>query len=90
MLQTCEKMLGWNCLENFRNYFTLTANNIATRNNGYLVKLPNVKLAVAKKSFYFQGGKLYNNLPLEIRKMESFPMFCSSLREHFSARQVGK
>ena len=43
-----------------------------TRNNQCLVKLPKIKTEYARKSFRFMGAKIYNELPLDIRKTESF------------------
>ena len=40
-----------------------------TRNNNYLLRLPQVKLETAKQGFYYGGAKLHNSLPLKL-KME--------------------
>ena len=41
-----------------------------TRNNNYLLRLPQVKLETAKQGFYYGGAKLYNSLPLIKLRME--------------------
>ena len=46
--------------ENFNGYFELSNHTMNTRNRGYQVKLPRAKLYVAKKLFYYEGAKLYN------------------------------
>ena len=57
--------------ETFDNYFILQKHNKNTRNNNYSVRLPRVKLELARQSFYFYGEKLYNELPVGIRKLQS-------------------
>ena len=49
--------------------------NIATRNQGCCIKLQKVNLEIAKKGFYFHGGKLFNELPLEMRRSETLQLF---------------
>ena len=59
--------LHGNLCSNFRNYFELMNHGKATRNNKINVKLPRVKLCVARNSFYYMSAKLYNNLPSHIK-----------------------
>ena len=35
------------------------------------MKLPKVRLEVAKKGSYIYGGKLYNEVPIDIRRSET-------------------
>ena len=42
-----------------------------------------VKTEYARRSFYYMGAKVYNELPLEIRKAESTNDFEKQLNEHF-------
>ena len=42
-----------------------------TRGNGITVKLLKVKLEACKKSFYFNGGKTFNELPRYIREQDT-------------------
>lgn len=70
--------------EEFNNYFTVFEHKIRTRNNELSIKLPKVKLEIAKKSFFFAGGQLYNKLPIEIRKMKNFSQFKTMVRSHFT------
>ena len=55
-----------------------------TRNNQCLLKLPRIKTEYARKSFRFMGAKIYNELPIEIRKAESFSDYSNLLKRHFS------
>ena len=49
-------------------YFESQNHNKHTRNNKFSPKLPTIKLEIARPNFYFRRAKLFNNLPLEIRK----------------------
>ena len=42
------------------------------------------KTEYARKSFRFMGAKIYNELPIEIRKTESFSDYSNLLKKHFS------
>ena len=50
-----------------KQYFESQHHNKNTRNNKFSLKLPTIKLNIARPSFDFGGAKLFNNLPLEIR-----------------------
>ena len=39
------------------------------------IKLPPVKLELAKQGFCFSGGVLYNSLPMEIRDTDVYGKF---------------
>ena len=55
-----------------------------TRNNSKSIKLPHVKLELAKQGFYFSGGVLYNSLPIEIRDIDGYEKFQELAKAHFS------
>ena len=55
--------------DTFNSYFQTFDHGKNTRNNLYSIKLPRVKLEIARRGFYFTGGNLYNNLPLHLRKI---------------------
>ena len=69
--------------ETFDDYFTQQMHNKNTRNNNHSIRLPRVKLELARQSFYFYGGKLYNALPLGMRKIDNICEFKVSLKGHF-------
>ena len=69
--------------ETLDNYFTEQMHNKNTRNNNHSIRLPRVKLELARQSFYFYGGKLYNALPLGMRKIDNICEFKVSLKGHF-------
>ena len=53
--------------ESFDNYFRMISHSKETRNNNISIKLPKIKLEVAKQGFCFGGAKLFNGLPLTMR-----------------------
>ena len=53
-----------------------------TRNNLKSIKLPHVKLELAKQGFYFSGGVLYNSLPIEIRDTDGYRKFKELVKAH--------
>ena len=70
--------------ENFHGYFAPISHTTSTRNNKTSIVLPRVKLAYAKNSFYFMGGKVYNDLPAAIREAEYFATFKRLIKGHFN------
>ena len=64
--------------ENFRNYFETFETGRNTRNSGTCLRLPKVKLQAARKAFYFLGAKMYNDLPLGVRRETNTNNFKSS------------
>jgi hypothetical protein len=58
-----------NTCHSFSNYFEIMKNN--TRNKGKLIRLPNGKLEVFKKSFRFYGAKSFNNLSFQCRSAKT-------------------
>ena len=77
------KCLNNDICEHFKDYFTLQNHGKHTRNNRHLLRLPIIKTEYARRSFYYMGAKVYNELPLEIRKAESTNDFEKQLNEHF-------
>jgi hypothetical protein len=86
----CEScLLVKKCLEQeihnpiFDEYFTMISHEKGTRNNNCMLRLPRVKLVVAKQSIYFGGAKLYNALPLDLRSVQTLEKFRKGLKELF-------
>jgi hypothetical protein len=69
---------GLSC-EPFNDYFQIMSHQQNTRNNDYCLRLPKVKLEVARKGFYFQGAMAFNKLPLHVRQINSIVHFKSAL-----------
>ena len=76
------------CMENklcndFNEYFKVANHSKNTRNNKSLLVLPQVKLEFERKAFYFFGAKIYNELPLDIRKEKSYNIFKQRLMQNY-------
>ena len=69
--------------EEFNNYFKLIEHKYKTRNNSKSIKLPPVKLELAKQGFYFSGGVLYNSLPVEIEDTDCYRKFKELVKARF-------
>ena len=65
--------------------YELKVSKIITRNNGYMVKLPKTKLEYGRLSLKFMGAKIFNDLPLEIRKHCLVKSFKSSLKSYLAS-----
>ena len=50
------------------NYFETQNHGKRTRKNGLVLKVPKIKLETSRSSFYFGGVRIFNNLPLHVRK----------------------
>ncbi len=68
---------------NFDNYFEIKTGSINTRNNNLFLKLPKVKLEFAKQSFYYLGAKIYNDLPIEIRREGDYDKFLKLMKDYY-------
>ena len=69
--------------ETFDNYLILQKHDKNTRNNNYSIRLPRVKLELEQQSSCFYGAKLYNKLPIGIRKLDTISEFKVLLIGHF-------
>ena len=54
-----------------------------TRNNNVNLKLPSIKTERGRRTFLFQGSKVFNDLPTNIKSEESLIFFKKKLEEHF-------
>ena len=57
-----------NTCEPFFDYFCVHKTNRNTRNNGHLISLPKIKLEYGRRSIKYMGAKLFNELPIDVRK----------------------
>jgi len=74
------KSLDGNICSNFVNYFGKLNHTKSTRNNGNLLKLPRIKLELARNGFFYMGASIYNNLPLDVRQESSYMNFKKKLK----------
>ena len=55
--------------------FEVNNHSKQTKNSNFLLKVPRIKLETARSSFYYMGVKFYNDLPLNLRKVEPYKEF---------------
>ena len=70
-------------LKVFDDYFAKIEHRQNTRNSKYLLRLPNLRTEFAKISTQCMAAKMYNDLPLEIRKESSFSLSSDKLNTLF-------
>ena len=59
----------------FHNYFKFNTHDFKTRNQGKLLILSDVRLGTPRSAFFFMGARVFNSLPLEIRRLDEFSAF---------------
>ena len=64
------------------NYFEINNHEQNTRNRNALIRLPKVRLEIARNGFFFMGGKIYNTLPVEMRTLVNFKTFKRKIKTH--------
>ena len=79
-----KKCLDRQLCENFQDFFTVREHEQNTKNNGFMLEVPKVKLQVAKSSFRSMGAKNYNDLPIQSRQTDSLLIFKEHIRNHFN------
>ena len=67
-----------------KDYFAIQDHGKETRNATNSLKMPKIRTEYARKSFYYTGAKIYNELPLKIRKITNATAYENSLKDHFS------
>ena len=55
--------------------------NFGTRRNKTTLRIPKVRTEAAKESFWFQGPACFNELPIDIRSLDSIVAFKHKLKE---------
>ena len=65
--------------DNFSDYFAFKKSTVNTRSNGTKLVIPRIKLESARKSTYYQGAIVFNDLPKDIRLEIDFETFKKSL-----------
>ena len=70
-------------IEQLKGYFELIQHQRSTRNNGFLIRVPNMKLEYARKSVKYSCCKIFNALPLDIRRNVFENSYRSQLKSHF-------
>ena len=78
-----KKCLNNELCNNFEGFFEIRHHQRSTRNNGFLLQVPKVKLQLAKSGFRSMGVKIYNDLPIEYRQVDSLFTFGKLVTEYF-------
>ena len=81
--KTVRQCLDKQICTNFHEYFRLNEHNRNTRNMGFLVNIPKVKLEICQAIILFLRCQNYNDLPIEIRREQNYRKFLNLLNEHF-------
>ena len=63
-----KKCLNGEVCEIFDNFFEIRTHEKSTRNNGFLLQVPKVRLQLTKSCFRLKGVKFYNSLPVKHRQ----------------------
>ena len=75
-----KKVITGDICSNLKGYFEVNNQSKQTRNANFLLKVPRIKLETARSSFYYMGVKFYNDLPLNLRKVELYKEFERQLK----------
>ena len=67
----------------FKDYFKVGRTNANTRHNGTNIEIPKIKLETARKSTYYQGATIFNELPTNLREETDFRIFKKVLHQIF-------
>ena len=67
----------------FNGDFEFKSSKPRTRTKGSMLKVPSIKLEAARATFKFQGIKLFNLLPKNIRNEKVYDDFKRNLSQHF-------
>ena len=68
----------------FKDHFILQNHGKRTRNANNSFKLPKIRTEYARKSFYYTGAKIYNDLPLKIRSIANATEYEKNLNAYFT------
>ena len=70
----------------FKDYFKVFRTIHNTRGSGHNLLLPKVRTETARKSFYFNGSKLFNNIPSEMKDFKSVVIFKTRILEFYRSK----
>ena len=65
----------------FKDYFKVFRTIHNTRGSGHNLLLPKVRTETARKSFYFNGSKLFNSIASEVKDSKSVVIFKTRILE---------
>lgn len=77
------KILNDDICDAFKGYFLIQDHSRNTRNNKNAVVLPSFKTEYARRGFFYMGAKVFNELPLNIRKLYHDKSFKKQLKQFY-------
>ncbi len=69
------KCLNGRAPKAFENFFTRKSHNVNTRGNNKILVFPKVRTETGRKTFSFQGAKVFNNLQDYLKSETSYLRF---------------
>ena len=70
----------------FKDYFKVFRTVHNTRGSGHNLLLPKVRTETARKSFYFNGSELFNNIASEMKDSKSVVIFKTLILELYRSK----
>ena len=77
------KTLKGNVPPYLQNMFSVRGTSYNTRNSETRLNLPKPRTNYLKRSFCYSGALLWNSLPQDIRKLQSFANFRKTIAEYY-------
>ena len=74
----------------FKDYFKAFRTVHNTRGSGENLMLPKGRTETARKSFYFNGSKLFNDVPNEMKDLNSVMVFKTHILEFYRSQAFFK
>ena len=75
-----KKVITDDICSNLKGYFEVNNHSKQTSKANFLLKVQRIKLETSRISFYDMGVKFYNDLPLNLRIVESYKEFERQLK----------
>ena len=79
------KTLKGNAPTYLQNFFSVHETGYSLRDSEMILNLPKPQTNYLKRSFHYSGAMLWNSLPQNIRKLESFVQFRRAVEEYYSS-----
>ena len=70
----------------FKDYFKVFRTIHNTRGSVKNLMLPKVKIETARKSFYYNGSKIFNDIPNELKDLNSVMIFKTRILEFYRSQ----
>ena len=84
LCKIARKCIDKDICDTFKDHFTIQNHGKDTRNADHSLKMIKIRIEYARKSFYYTGAKIYNELPLKIRKITNATEYEKSIKDYFT------